>query len=187
MITTAENYFRRYKLTFFCQEDFDFSIRILRKLQSSNQICLKSFQVKFSVLWSLKKIWDFSMQRFRICVFQVYLYFHELEVSPGLIWSHVYFIWSILHLLLRVYLIVISASKVHEAAHAPLTFVESLSNYEPRVIKVVPKSLRKLLYFSPFFPACQLWNEAEIVNLWLDRIWLFCGTTRSHSRGNLTT
>ena len=91
------------------------------------------------------------MQRFRICVFQVYLYLHELEVSPGIIWSHVYFIWSILHLLLRVYLIVISASKVHEAAHAPLTFVESLSNYEPRVIKVVPKSLRKLLYFFLFF------------------------------------
>ena len=85
------------------------------------------------------------------CPFQVYLYLHELEVSPGIIWSHVYFIWSILHLLLRVYLIVISASKVHEAAHAPLTFVESLSNYEPRVKLRVPKKERKT-FLKNIFP-----------------------------------
>ena len=85
------------------------------------------------------------------CPFQVYLYLHELEVSPGIIWSHVYFIWSILHLLLRVYLIVISASKVHEAAHAPLTFVESLSNYEPRVKLRVPKKKRKT-FLKNIFP-----------------------------------
>ncbi len=60
----------------------------------------------------------------------------EIKAKEPSVIDWIYFTWSILHLLLRAILTILTTSSVYQASHAPLTFIQdqvSMDNYSLEV------------------------------------------------------